>query len=655
MATKIYLWKSSAWQEVDETLIIDIQFEDKGDKALNKLTVSFDRSILDETYVPSYMTEIKLEIDGTAVFGGRIYQPVAEYPIYTVVAYTYGEDLLDKYVNEVYLAMSPEAIAQSIITNYTNLTYASTVTTGITIAKIVFKDKKVAECLETLAGILDFTFYTDSLKNAYFEPKGSTSAGKSLVVGTNVINQPSWNYNSTNIVTSLILEGDSQNFYKTDSFTATAGQTDFTLTYIPTGNIQVTVAGTVKSPEVTGSSSGDYTVTPDSKLIKLKTGATVGQAVVVTYTYAVKIKIEANQDVFDEYGTKIEKQEKIVNKSIQSFSEARKYSKVWLAAHSTPSKSTEMQVFGFDNAFEAGRKVPCIDDTETINEELLILETKWSYLDNIMTIKVGTIDYDFYDWQKEVMQKIKELEQQNSNESIVQLYDNLETKVKVSLLVTMDLYEIHPENTFIAGHVTLGRARASVLYEPDCAGYPTGLKNYGTFSGSGTHYITGGFRNWCAQFNGTDDKCTGATTVNGIRHIVMALKDYTNSRDVLKLTSSAKISLNSSGAVIATGLSNAVITEATVNGWKFVDITCDSINANSLIFGYSSSYYSGKADELMMFDSIITASDLTDIKNQAFDQTHSKYGNLLLWWAFDNPLAGDRKDYELVESQSGIN
>lgn len=656
MTASIYLKKSGVWEDVTDDYVLNATFEDKGQSALNKLTVDFDRSILGTSYEPQFQTEIKLVQDSTDTFAGKIDRPVASFPYFSVVAYTYSDELLDTYINETFTSQTVEQIVAYIISHYTGLTYVAETTSGITIDKITFKDQKIDEVMDTLTGIYGYICYTDTNKVFHMIEKGSVSSGKTLTVGTEIINQPAWDKNTSSIVTKVIVEGDVQLFNTSETFTATAGQQDFTVTKQIYGNVTVTVAGTLKTPQVTGSNNGDYTVNTTSKLIHLLSGATVGQSVVITYSYAIPIKITMTQNVQDEYGNPINKQVKITNKSIQSYQEARKFGRQYLETNSQATYAAEVQIVGFDPDITAGKTIKVIDETEGINQDFLILQTSWSLADYLMTIKIGPKIYEFQDWQKEVMKKLKDLANSNQNQDLLQYYDSFPSNLKVSLQVTLDVYAFYYSNSFLGGHVTLGRARASDAYEPDCAGYPTSNGHYGTFTGtkiSGSYYNSTGFKTgfWSMAFNGSDIKCTAANSVSGVKAVTFAMKDQVNSRDILQLASGKYISLDGSGNITSTGLTNFAATKTTIGSWTFVYATFDSITADAIILGYRSTYFSGYIDELQLWDNTLSAGTQSDLQAGNFDQLHADYSKCLMWWSGDNPVAGDNSFKTLIESQ----
>jgi hypothetical protein len=683
MTTTVSLWNGSTWSAVNTNRIFDIEYDDGGTKKLNSAVVIFDRAILGDALVPENGMEIKITVDGTDIFAGTISRPISDYPLFKVECVSYGEVFLDKYVNEIFLNKSPEYIVQYIITNYTKLTYASTVTTGVTIARIVFRKKRIVEVLTKLANILDYIFYTDTTKHAYFEPRAAVSSGVTLEVGNNVVNKPVWDYNPDSVVTKLSIEGDKQDFSNSETFSATAGQTVFTIVYEPAGNVNVTVAGTRKNPSVNG--FGDYVVDPSSKTITFAAGLTVGQSVVISYSYKIPVQVTVPSETYDNSGTLIEKELTLVIKSIKSFKEAREYANKYLLLHSQPSKSTELKIIGFNLNLKSGRTVLVIDADDSINEQLVILGVTYSYSDNMTSVRVGTVEQTFYDWHKEVIEKLQELSQEDTNTEKLQLYVPFKENVAISLGSTyVGSTRLMADTMTTDGHVTLSRLRASRDIEADCSGNT----NIGTWSGAGiggSQYNPLGYRLGCGSFNGSDnfvtlgvDMALGAGQPQTYVCFIKLGADGTNSAASQGFfkndffvgyvrNSTNDIAFRFSDGIQAREVSYQL--GAGDRGWHMFVATWDGNRTSTLYIdrvlrsqttfpnaptanytnlnvgrNKNTGYFLGMIDEFMIFNTDqITIQDQNDIYNKVFDQNHSKFANCKVWWAFDDPHLGDRR------------
>jgi hypothetical protein len=446
------------WTDVME-FVAAFAFYDKGDKATDKLEVYFKRELLAETATPVYDREIRWTPDGASTprFGGRIDQPLKDYPYIAVVAYSYGTEFLDKYVNEVFRNTTPEAAVEYVITNYTDLTYvAPTTSSGLTIGvdgPVVFKDKRISEFLKTIVGdILGWRFRTDPQKNAYLEPSGVESSGVTLTVGTDIYEKPVWEENSYWVVNRVIIEGDTALFNQPDTFTATASQTVFDLTYEPIGNVLVTDNGALQNPIITGATTGSYTLDRRAKTVTFSSGRTAGHTINISYERAVPIRVTSTRGSG-------RKQRKFKVKGVTAFSEARKLAKEYLDVHALPTKRAPLPVIGFKNNVRSGVSVRVVDATDSVNEELVVDEVQFAYPQNTSIISVGSKDVKLFDWFAEAQERVRQLEEKDGESEILSLYDVVHEDLNIELAVTQDNFARELNAGWIWGTSQWGNAK----------------------------------------------------------------------------------------------------------------------------------------------------------------------------------------------------
>lgn len=640
---------SGTFESIATDKIARALFEDNGTQAIDRLTIDFTQDITSGTANPFYNREMKYDVDGTEIFGGRVEKQRGNdgtEPVYSVECWSYGGQFLTKLVNEIYENISPEDLVADLISTYTDLTYASSVATGVTIDRIVFRDRPLSECLQTMANLLGYYFRTDADKNIYFEEWGSESTGLTFdVTAGNVLYKPQWEYNSNEVVTKVTIEGGLQQFNISESFVATASQTDFTLTNQPVGSVNVTVNGTVKDPQVSEQTTGDYQVKIEDNKVVFNAGLNVSDAVVITYSYNVKIKIEAETEVFDDDGNQIVKEGKVINKALKTTQEARLWGDKYLSEYSSPQKSTVIPYIGFPIGAEAGKTCLVVDTEEGdsgINEEFVIESVVYSYESNTTEITVGTVRQNLFDWQAEVNERLRTLAQDDTDEEKLQIYRRFKKTAAIVGAPGGQVYTSSPNDSFILGHKTLGRFRATINQEADCS--DNALP--GTWSGTGidgSQFTLDGFRLSYGSFNGTDNKVTTGTAIAGLGTIVGFINSNTNSRDLLKLGSGTYLSIDGSGSVTSTGLTNETITEFDSGTFTRFVAEFDSITADDVQLGYNSTYFDGDVDELMFFSGTVSDATLTEIQNKTFYTQSSQFSDLLLWWSFDNPKLGNRR------------
>lgn len=408
----------------------------------------------------------------------------------TLVIRSYSYQFHQMIVNEYYKSKSPEYIVEDLLDKYTDFTYASSVTTGITLDELTIKDKKLVDVLDTLITIMQYQIRLDYDKNVYLEPRGVQDTGLTLSVGTEITNAPDWEDNTDNIINKVTFIGDYQTFNITEYFNGDGSTVEFTLKYNPV-NVIVTVDSVVQDPEVVGATvTGDYKVNNDEKTITFNVGSTPGigtDNVVVNYTYKVLVKLEAEAKSgmpADEIRWK-----KIENKSIKTFRDARQYLGQLFNRYAVilPSCDT-IRVKQWYPTITNNSTAEFKDVSANIDNELVINSISFSYPETGITLQVGDEGKSFVDYQAEAFKKIQELESGLSSQDVIQkyipsvidndmIYENRYNKVtKTSITGTTGIYdspafgiwdtatyEDPSVGSFILGHPTFGKLGTAQL------------------------------------------------------------------------------------------------------------------------------------------------------------------------------------------------
>ena len=365
----------------------------------------------------------------------------------------------------------------------------------------------------------------------------------------------------------------------------------------------------------------------------------------------------------DDDGNKIIKEEIIVNKSLKTYTEARRFAKQFLDKYSTPETSADIPIRGFIDGVQSGKTIKVIDTIEGINQNFLVEKVTFEYSTGTGTISVGPVREKLMGWQSEVQRKIREIFQENTNSEKLQEYVNIPMRLNIDTEAQIEYSLVNPTNSFILGHVTLGRLRTDADFEADCSNNG----NNGTWNGTGIggsqfetvtvvsdEFVTPVHRLGCGNFNGTDNTVTSSgVSESGCRSVVFFINNEGTTEGLMQFNGGATISIDGSGNVTTSGFTNATVTEESLTNSTFVYVEFDSETLTNPTFGYDgTNYFSGKGDELKVFDTTLTSSDREDIKNKFFDEFHSKYGNCKLWWSFDNPLLGDRRTTKILQEST---
>jgi len=443
MVSKIR-YKKPDWTESKDVYNATIQdnYYSTPDRFILEVDKNDDVDVGDEVYI--------LDENDNKIFAGTI-EKIEEYETKKLTIYDYGYKLNNIIVNEIYNNKTPEFIIQDLITNYTDLTYSSTSTSGITLSKYVCKDKKLNEVINELSSLLNWIWFVDKDKNFYFEPKSYQSSGVTLTIGTNARLKGKWRKDTSHIINEVIVVGDMATFNTSDSFTGDGSTKEFTLTYQPKGNVRILIDGTEQQGYVEGQGTGDYQYDKDNKKIIFDTAPSDGSNIVVYYEYEVPVKVSAsNEDSINEYKRR---SMKIVKKYINTMSQARKLADKFLSYYSIPHNSAKIEYIYLNSDVQTGKTINVVDSINNINQEFVINKVIWKYPEGIMEISVGEREPEIFDWNAEVMDRIKQLEQSMDNTSILQYYYLVNNVLNGNFTVEVTAkYRTIPSDVLIWGH-----------------------------------------------------------------------------------------------------------------------------------------------------------------------------------------------------------
>ena len=528
----------------------------------------------------------------------------------------------------------------------------------ITADKYIANNQSRLNRLNLIQKILDWVFFYDYDK--FFirlEPKGFVEYPTTLNVGVEIKNILVWEEDIENMRNKITVEGATQLDTRIDTFNGDTTTVEFELTYEPE-SIETTVGGVLQTLGITGSSLVfDYTLDKDRKTIIFESGSIPGTGtgnIIVTYTTELPSPVTGQNDTsIGLYG--LTQHESFSFDDVRTIDDAETRVTQLLNILSSAENSTVIYTDEYD--VQVGNSVPIIDSLNPTKSGTYIVESKIiNYTESLDILKIGQPSIDIGNAFQTINERLNLLEGTDRKLGTIlrQLIALVRTKTQV-LRKSLVLEKRNMTNSFIIGHQTLGRLRSGFDMEADCSDNT----NHGTWEGTdvtlGTQFETssesGGVistpvhRLGCGVFNGTDHKITSTVSETGIQSIAFYMINDTNSRDVIELASGKYISTDGSGNVTTTGLTTVTIEETALSTptRTFVYIEFDAITVTNPTAGYSSTYFDGKLDEIMIFDTTLSASDKTDIQANWFYNNHSKFGNCKLWWSFDNPLLGDRR------------
>lgn len=528
---------------------------------------------------------------------------------------------------------------------------------AITTDKFKSNDDSRLNRLNLIQKILNWVFFFD-YQNGWvrLEPKGFVSYPNTLIVGQNVKNIPSWQENIEPMRNKIKIDGARQLDTRVDSFVGDGTNKDFTLSFSPE-SIETQVNGVLKVLGKVGSSEGfDYTLDKDLKRISFETAPPNTHVVNVTYTAFVPTPVKGSSPESIERYNGLIQEEKYKFNDVVTVDDAEVRLKQLLEILQFGIYNTTIFTDEYD--VQVGNRVTFQNPENNRYDGNYVVEKKIiNYAEAYDVLKIGNPKIDLRNIFITIDERLRLLE--GDDQVLSELLRNLISLTRKKpryFRKSLKLEKRNMTDTFIANHQTLSWARSGLDREPDCSGNGNAGTWVGTDVTTGDQYLTSSEsagvittpvqRLGCAVFNGTDRKIiTTGVNETGIRSVAFFIKNYQNDAGFMILNTGKTISINSNGEVTSSGFTgNTIEQEALPDGVDFVYIEFDSETMNNPEIGTDGvSFFDGLADELMVFNDTLTEQDKDDLKQNFFYKQHPKFNNCKLWFAFDNPKAGDRR------------
>ena len=392
-------------------------------------------------------------------------------------------DLVRKVVNNVYLDTGAQsgqvsAIAKDLIETFGGLTsdeQATGTATGETIAEFRCDQTDIYERIVTLAKAVQFqTFYDAANDTVHFEPRGFTDSGVTLTVGTAIIGLPNWDNANSQMVNDLRVDGA---VHETNLRfpTSGTGQIETTASF---ENEAITLPFTPESVKLTidavdppttiregggedSSTSNFFFIDKANKKVKPATGTTfdTDDFAFVDYTWLAPAPVhQINQNSIDTYGL-FEKE--ITLNDVQTIADAEARTSQILSRFSIPFLVGEILVKSVSTiSLNVGDTVKIVDTLSkpNINQNLIITKQVIKYPGSNQELTVGDEALRMHDWQFNVEERIKRLEEKNlANQDLLQeLFDFRNSLAPRSRYRRIFTETASGTNLFILGHPTFG-------------------------------------------------------------------------------------------------------------------------------------------------------------------------------------------------------
>lgn len=646
-----------------------------------------EASIISEPTVTAGSTLEFRKNDGSTVVFTATAQKVEKALLWNLYLLSEGYELNNLIVQNVYENQSPEAIVEDIIDNETtNLTYASTASSGIVIEKYIANGYAL-DIIQDMIEALAWSLRIDQNGNVYFEPPGTTNNGVVLSEdgdGTYDCTVDSDVEDPTQVINHIKLRGGFEGRSTQETISGTG--TEFTLSYKPSGAVRAIVSSTELGPEQIES------VDAENKTVTF-TSSRSNPTFFYTYNRPVVVDDQDDESV-NTYG-RITKQ--VTKSEIITSADGREFTRKFLQVFAQPPRIITVSVPGLLFDVNVGEKLSLKSARRSIDGTFIVKTVRYVASSGSTVLVLGNREADFWDWRREVESRIKKIEKRFTNDSEEIFSRTISHALAVELGVSVTFEWNSPQDTFIPANVTAGVPDGPTLCwcrtgyddEPDCSLND----NRGTWNGTGVtagnQFTQSGFRLSAGVFNGTDNYVQASSSpfasdpVNA--EVSMFLKFdsfgadqgiasrlfggsiypriwYDTSEDELVVdyrldgvTKQVTVPNFSSGKDTSTFYHVSVNFRAGVGVTVFVDGVFSANNndtgtdfdrgANAPRFGYDadqSLYFDGVMDEPMIFDKGLNTSERQRLTDKNITGSPDLRDDMVLWYSFDNPTPGDK-------------
>jgi len=617
-----------------------------------------------ETTVISGSTIDFKKADGsTTVFSAKVVERNKD-SLWGLKLMTNGYELNNLSVETVWEDKSPEYIVEDIITNYTvNLVYVAGTSSGVTINKYIGNGYAL-DIIKDMIDLLQWEVIIDQNDNVKFQPKGEIDNGVTFTNGEGV-NLKNWKEDQASLLNHVKVIGGFESFRLQETISGTG--TIFGLTKKPQGTMRITVGGSEISPD-------DYTVDAPNKQIIFSSSQTNP---LMDYSYNRPIIVENQND--SSIATYGEIFKRVPAPWLDNFPDARRYAQNILDFLSEPLKKVDVVKPDISFDVQVGETVTVVDDVRNEEEVMIVNIITWDAT-GTTTYKCGNRDFVFYDWQREVQERIKKIERRFTNEDEIIFTRLFKENLTVDLATTYTWEKASPQDTFWLNHKTLNRARTVVNghlenFEADCSDN----NNDGIWYGSGidgSQFTGSGWRLSAGVFNGSDNyvEVLSSTTMNlntdlsvsfavsmsslpGAQTYLLKKYDGTdgyavrlasdNTFELVYSDSGATTTFKSTTALTASTLTHVTFTKTGTSLTVYVDGAADNTGVGGATIGTTTddlrigrdntTYTTMTFDELRIYNRGINSSEADRIN----EHYHINEG-MVCYLSFDNPRLGIR-------------
>ena len=362
-------------------------------------------------------------------FGGKITKIDSDLTKTDLVAQSFGKILAETEINgTVFTNKTPEFIVESLVEDKTDLTFSSSSgASGITLSQYT-ADGKLIDILKDLAALTNRVFYTTGSKLLVFDDASFNDLSLVLKHGTNIKIEDD-GFDDTEIVNDLTVLGQNLQYSTTDTFNGNNSDTVFTLDNNPVV-VKVSIGGVEKTPEV------DYDFDTMARTITFATAPASGSNnISVEYDFEKPLYIRGvRESSITTYGRHAKK---LNLPWISTKSDGIRFVQSYLNRYKDISRKVKVESGRLLNTLQENDIVHLTNTQKAIDDDFVIKSIQWSYPQMKTEIEVGEYYFDFFEYDKEIVAKIHDLESAVTRVKDVREYESPEESIAMADAILM--------------------------------------------------------------------------------------------------------------------------------------------------------------------------------------------------------------------------
>jgi hypothetical protein len=364
-------------------------------------------------------------------FGGRITKLDSEITSRKIVAQSFGKILAETEINgQVFNNRTPEYIVENLVEAKTTLTYqSSSGVSGITLKQYV-ADGKLIDILKDLSSITNRVFYTTGSKLLVFDDVNFNDLDLVLTHGGGVkISEDG--FDDTEVVNDLTVLGQNLQYNTVQLFNGDNSDTVFTLDNNPVV-VKVSVGGTEKEPET------DYEFDTMNRTITFSTAPSTGSNnISVEYVYERPLYIRGTkQDSIDTYGIHAKK---LNLPWISTREDGVRFVQSYLNRYKDISQKVKMVSGKLYNSLQENDIIHLKNVIKGIDGDFVIKSITWKYPQMSTVVECGEYYFDYFEYDKEIVAKIHDLESTVTRVKDVREYESPEESISLADAIIIKL------------------------------------------------------------------------------------------------------------------------------------------------------------------------------------------------------------------------